>query len=127
LLIITKTLPLDSKFNIFSSVAVVSVDIATEDGLSSRWDKCGCDDDDDDGGDGLECLSTPPSRTRAAAKTSACLCVCFVCAIVNCSWPRRSSSPQKPFPPIPLKCGAGAKEHRQKTPKQAATQKKAPN
>jgi len=70
LLIITKTLPLDSKFNIFSSVAVVSVDIATEDGLSSRWDKCGCDDDDD-GGDGLEYLSTPQS-----VYLSVCLPVC---------------------------------------------------
>jgi len=46
------------------------VDIATEDGLSSRWDKCGCDDDDD-GGDGLEYLSTPQS-----VYLSVCLPVC---------------------------------------------------
>jgi len=48
------------------------VDIATEDGLSSRWDKCGCDDDDD-GGDGLEYLSTPQSVYLSVLSASVCI------------------------------------------------------
>lgn len=65
----------------FWTVVAVCGDIATEDGLSSRWDKCGYDDDvdddgDGDGGDGLEYLSTPQSGIRPSVCLSFRLAVC---------------------------------------------------